>query len=237
MRKSLLIFSMAAMLTLSACSKQSAKEPQNQQDAQTGSAATSEAAPPAPTPAPPPAETNATPAPMPSEAAAPQPEAPKPLVVPAGTVITVRLGDTRGSGTSQTGDNFTGTTSHSISVGGKTAIPASSSVEGTVVSAQKRGRIKGEGELELALTEITILGHRYPVETTVFSSVQKGKGKRTAVTTGGGAAVGGLLGGGKGLAIGAAAGLAGGALTGNKQVELAAETAVSFKLKTPITLK
>jgi hypothetical protein len=72
---------------------------------------------------------------------------------------------------------------------------------------------------------------------------EKGKGKRTARTTGagaaGGALIGGLAGGAKGLAIGAAegAGLVGGAFTGNKQIELPAESSLSFQLNEPMTLK
>ncbi len=72
-------------------------------------------------------------------------------------------------------------------------------------------------------------------------NTSKGKGKRTAATTGGGAAAGavirGIAGGGKGAAIaagiGASAGFAGGALTGNSQIELPAETSLSLQLGTP----
>ena len=73
----------------------------------------------------------------------------------------------------------------------------------------------------------------------------KGKGKRTAATTGGGAAtgavIGGIAGGGKGAAIaagiGAGAGFAGGELTGNSQIKLPAEISLSFQLINPVTLK
>jgi len=260
MRRIILILGLIAVMGFTACSKQSAKEPEKQQESQAESAATSESTPPtsaqgaatpeqkspdssppvAEAPTPPPAEPDAAAqpaAPMPSEATAPKPAVPKPLVIPAGTVISVRLGEGLSSSDSQNGQSFSGTTLNPISVSGKTVIPASSPVEGTVVSAKKKGKIKGEGELDLALTGITAKGHRYPVKTAVFSSTQKGKGKRTVATTGGGALVGGLIGGGKGAAIGATAGLAGGALTGNKQVELPAESTVSFKLTAPITLK
>ena len=56
-----------------------------------------------------------------------------------------------------------------------------------------------------------------------------------------GAIIGGLAGGGKGAAIGAVAGAgaggAGSAFTGNKDVVLPAESAVSFKLEAPLELK
>jgi hypothetical protein len=82
------------------------------------------------------------------------------------------------------------------------------------------------------------------IETGVLSETVKGKGKRTAATTGGGAAagalIGGLAGGGKGAGIGAAvgagAGLVGGAATGNQQIHLPAETLVTFELTEPLTI-
>jgi hypothetical protein len=162
---------------------------------------------------------------------------PKPLVIPAGTTLTVRLEQALGSKTSHAGDAFTATVVNPVSAHGKVVIPASSVVEGTVVNAQAKGKIKGEGLLELTLKQITIKGNAYPIETSVTSNTEKGKGKRTAATTGGGALIGGIAGGGKGAAIGAAAGLAGGALTGNKQIELPAESMLSFALKKPLTLK
>jgi uncharacterized protein YcfJ len=84
----------------------------------------------------------------------------------------------------------------------------------------------------------------YPIRTATLDSTVKGKGKRTAGTTGGGAAggalIGGLAGGGKGAGIGAlvgaAGGLVGGALTGNKQIEIPAETALTFTLAESLTL-
>lgn len=52
--------------------------------------------------------------------------------------------------------------------------------------------------------------------------------------------IGGLAGGGKGAGIGAlvgaAGGLVGGALTGNKQIEIAPETPLTFTLSKSLTL-
>jgi hypothetical protein len=169
---------------------------------------------------------------------------PQPIVIPAGTSITVKVGQALSSKDSQEGQTFLATVATPVSVGGKTAIPAGSSASGKVVTAKAKGKIKGEGELSLALTSVTVRGATESVETQVLSSTVKGKGKRTAVTTGGGAAggalIGGIAGGGKGAGIGAlvgaGAGLVGGALTGNKQVEIPAESALTFTLSAPLTL-
>jgi hypothetical protein len=170
---------------------------------------------------------------------------PQPIVVPAGTVLTVRVGEALGSKTSQTGDTFLATLAQPVRVGEKTVIPAGSTVTGRVLNAKAKGKFKGEGELSLTLTNISAKRHTYSIHTGALDSTSKGKGKRTAATTGGGAAggalIGGLAGGGKGAGIGAlvgaGAGLVGGAFTGNKQIEIPAESALSFTLSAPLTIK
>jgi len=178
----------------------------------------------------------------PSAAAAPPAEAPKPepIVVPAGTDLTVTIDTALSSKSSQAGQTFLATVAQPVTINGTTAIPKGSSVTGTVLTA----KIKGEGELSITLKNITVRGHNYPLHTASLDSTVKGKGKRTAVTTGGGAAagalIGGIAGGGKGAGIGAAVGavggLIGGAATGNKQIEIAAETPLTFTLSHELTL-
>jgi BON domain len=183
------------------------------------------------------ASTPAPPAPAPAPV-------PQPIVVPSGTDLIVTVDQTLSSKTSQTGQTFLATVAQPVSIGGSLAIPKGSRVTGTVVSAKTKGRIKGEGELVLALRGITVRGSNYPIQTGTLDSTVKGKGKRTAVTTGGGAAggalIGGIAGGGKGAGIGAlvgaAGGLVGGALTGNKQIEVPAETPLTFTLSQSLTL-
>lgn len=172
------------------------------------------------------------------------PPPPPPIVVPVGTDLVISLGQSLGSKTSQSGQTFLATVARPVSVGDQTAIPKGSSVTGTVITAKEKGKIKGEGQLSLTLRSITINGQTYQIQTGVLDSTIKGKGKRTAATTGGGAAggalIGGLAGGGKGAGIGAlvgaGAGFVGGAFTGNKQIELPAETLLTFDFSAPLTL-
>jgi hypothetical protein len=191
-------------------------------------------------------DASAAPAPAQAMAPPPPPPAPKPqpIVVPSGTMLTVRVGQALSSKTSQTGQTFLATLAQPVSVGGRTAIPSGATLSGTVVTAKAKGKIKGEGELTLQLTSVTVKGQTYPIQTAVLDNTTKGKGKRTAVTTGGGAAggalIGGIAGGGKGAGIGAlvgaGAGLLGGAVTGNQQIEIPAESALSFRMSAPLTL-
>lgn len=191
--------------------------------------------------APPPKQAVQAPAAPPPPVERPKPQ---PIVVPAGTALTVRVGQALGSKTSQAGQTFLATLAQPVTVGSRTAIPAGSTVSGTVVTAKAKGKFKGEGELTLALTSVTVRGLTYSIQTAVLESAVKGKGKRTATTTGGGAAggalIGGIAGGGKGAGIGAlvgaGAGLVGGAVTGNQQIEIPAESALSFRMSASLTL-
>ena len=188
---------------------------------------------------------SAAPAPEPVAQAPEPPPPPPPLVVPAGTSVVVRMGNTLTSKTAAVGDSFTGTLAHSIAVGGVVAIPSGAGVSGTVTEAKSPGKFKGEGILTITLHSINVGGVPTTIETSAYSQTVKGKGKRTAVAVGGGtgagALIGGLAGGGKGALIGglvgAGAGTAGAAFTGNKELEIPAESVVTFKLGSSITVQ
>jgi len=175
----------------------------------------------------------------------PKPPAEMAMVIPAGTTVTVRLGQSVGSKISEAGQGFTATVASPVEVGGKALIPSGAEAAGTVVDAKPLGRFKGGAVLQLKLTSITVNGKSQAVETSAVSRSQAGKGKRTAVLAGGGAGlgalIGGLAGGGKGAAIGAlagaGAGTGGAAFTGNKDIVLPAESALTFKLEQPLTVK
>jgi hypothetical protein len=169
----------------------------------------------------------------------------RPIIVPADTEITVVLDQTLGSKTSTSGQTFSATVEGPIEVEGKIAIPKGARASGIVKDAKPAGRFKGAAVLSLALTSIEINGKEHGIQASEATMVSKGKGKRTAVMVGGGAAggagIGALAGGGKGAAIGAligaAAGTGGAGLTGNRDITLAAETALSFKLLQPLEVR
>ncbi len=170
---------------------------------------------------------------------------PKPLVVPADTVIAVVLDQTLSSKASRSGDKFTATVESPVEVEGKIAIPKGARAEGVVREAKAAGHFKGGAVLSLTLTSVTVGGKDHEIQTSSATQSTKGKGKRTAVLVGGGAAggagIGALAGGGKGAGIGAligaAAGTAGAGLTGNRDITLPAETALDFKLLEPVHIK
>jgi hypothetical protein len=167
------------------------------------------------------------------------------LVVPSGTAITISLGSSIGSKLSKPGDTFAGIVAKDVMVGDAVAIPQGADVSATVADAKALGKFKGGAVLQVRLDSIRVKGVNVPVQAAARSFSEKGKGKRTAVLTGGGAALGGIIGalagGGKGAAIGAAAGAGAGAggsaFTGNKEIVLPAESDLTFELSQPLEVR
>ncbi len=169
----------------------------------------------------------------------------EPLIVPARREITVRLESAIGSKLSQPGDTFTGSVARDVMVGDAVAIPRGTPVRGTVTDAKPLGRFAGGAVLQVRLDSMNVNGSDLRVEAAARTFTEKGKGKRTAVMAGGGAAlgglIGGLVGGGKGAAIGLAAGggagAGGAAFTGNKEIVLPAESALTFELTRSLEIR
>lgn len=179
-----------------------------------------------------------------SRSAAAKPER-RAIVIPADTVIAVVIDETLSSKTATSGQRFRATVETPIEVDGKVVIARGAHAAGMVKDAKPAGRFKGGSALELTLVSVEAEGHDYDVQTTSPTLTHAGKGKRTAVMTGGGGAggalIGGLAGGGKGALIGAlvgaGAGAGGSAFTGKADVVVAAESGLSFKLLQPLEIK
>lgn len=159
-------------------------------------------------------------------------------------MLTVTLDQDIGTKTNNSGDSFAASLAEPITVEGNTVLPAGTRAHGTIVQAQSAGHVKGGAILALTLDSITVHGQRYSIATREFEETGKGRGKRTAIGGGGGAAfgaiVGAIAGGGKGAAIGAlaggGAGTAGAAFTGKRDISLPAETRLHFKLAEPLSI-
>jgi hypothetical protein len=190
--------------------------------------------------APAPAAAANTPAPAP--VASPVAPAPIATVVPSETRVRVSISETLSAKRNNVGDSFSGVLSEPLRTrSGGSVFKRGTRVSGTVVAAKGQGRFKGAGDLGIELTSIAGI----PVHTSAYEQVAKGKGKRTAVLAGGGtglgAIIGGIAGGGKGALIGglagAGAGTAGSAFTGNKDVVIPAESNITFRLTSPLTVR
>jgi hypothetical protein len=166
--------------------------------------------------------------------------------LPTGTKVSVRTEENIDSAKAVEGQTFAGeVTEDVLDADGATAIPRGANGQLVIRSASKGGKIHGASDLVVDLQEVSIDGRRYQLSTS--DVVQHGKdgvgaNKRTAIYTGGGAALGAIIGaiagGGKGAAIGAGAGGGGGALaqilTKGDAIRIPVETVLKFQLDKPL---
>jgi len=165
--------------------------------------------------------------------------------IPAGTHISVRMGQEISSGTAKVGDHFNATLTRSVVVGGKTIAKAGAPVRGKVTLAKSSGRLHAPGQLSVRLTSVQVEGKMLPISTGSYHIEGKSHTKSNVTKIGGGAAagalIGGIAGGGKGALIGAGAGGAAGtglaAATGKQEAVIPAEKALSFTMTAAATVK
>lgn len=167
------------------------------------------------------------------------------LTVPAGTQITVRMIDGVDSDTARVGDRFHASLIEDLYADGALIAPKDTDVYGRLTQANQAGRIQGQSELRLELTDIMINNRLQPIQTGDYQVSGKSRGRDTAKKTAGGAALGAIIGavagGGKGAAIGAGVGGAAGAgtqvFTHGQKVKVPPETTLDFTLQQPFVAR
>ncbi len=169
-----------------------------------------------------------------------QQQVPSSLVLPAGTLVSVRVSQALSSDHNQVGDGFAAVLEQPVVVGGWVVARRGQTVQGRVSVARKGGRVKGTSELGLDLTELTLVnGNQVPIHTRLLDASagpSKGRDVETVgTTTGVGAVIGAIAGEGEGAGIGAgigaAAGIAGVLLTRGRPTVIPPETMLTFRLE------
>ncbi len=163
------------------------------------------------------------------------------LSVPAGTSVEVRLDESLSSNQSRPGEEFPATITEPIAVDGSTVIPAGAHATGRVVVARPSGHLRGVAELGLTLESVELNGQSFSLDTAPHYLSGGNHKKHDLLWIGGGGGSGALIGalaaGGRGAAIGGpvglGAGLAGAYFTGKKNVRIPAETPMRFELREP----
>jgi hypothetical protein len=170
----------------------------------------------------------------------------KSYTLPAGALIPVRSEETIDAAVAGAGQTYAAEVTSDIQdAEGSVVIPRGSNAQIIIRSSARGGRIKGASDLVLDLDSVSVEGRRYRLDTQ--DVIRKGrdgvgKNKRTAVFTGGGAAIGAIIGaiagGGRGAAIGAASGAGAGAgtqiVTKGAAIRIPAETILTFRLDAPL---
>jgi hypothetical protein len=118
--------------------------------------------------------------------AGPSLDKPRTVLIPAGSVITVRLG-TPLDQSSKTGNVFTAIVTGLIAVGGEVVVPAGVAAGGQVIGVKASKKATENSRLKLALTSLTIDGTTYAIQTKLVPTKAQGTSKSTTATTSGGA--------------------------------------------------
>lgn len=182
---------------------------------------------------------------------APKPAPPAPLMLTAGTHISLAAGDTITTRSAKPGDAFTATVSNDVKdPAGRVVIPAGAAVSGTITAVEPAPNPSSSGTLELAVTSVTVRGASYAIDASVtaMDTIMKGRGvtKADAAKVAGGAVAGALVGkllgkNTKGAVIGGAAGAAAGAAAARASrdidIVIPKGAAISLTLNKPLTVK
>ncbi|WP_035348848.1 BON domain-containing protein [Edaphobacter aggregans] len=161
-----------------------------------------------------------------------------PVVVPAGTMVRVRINQAMDSRRTQPGMMFNGVVISDVIADGAVAIPRGAPVQGQVVDTHPGGNMRGRGGLALELTQVTLEGHPYPLATEAYEQQGYDKTGQTVGNTVGlgavGAMIGAIAGGGPGAlagaGIGGVAGLGVSSLSKQGEAVVPSEAIVSFRL-------
>ena len=164
--------------------------------------------------------------------------------IPPGTQIQVRMIDSVDSERDSVGAKFRASLQEPIVVNGKTIAPKGADVTTVLLDNKQSGKFTGKTELTLDLLNIRIGGRDVELVSSAVTRESASQTGSTAKRTGGGAALGAIIGaiagGGKGAAIGAAAGGGAGAAsqvwTKGQRVRIPSETRLTFILQETLKL-
>jgi hypothetical protein len=142
------------------------------------------------------------------------------------------------------GDRFTASLDEALVDGDRVIVRRGTSFTGHITQCKPSGRFKGRAVMALQLDSFELDGQSYSLHSTQSSMTSGGHKKHHLAWigggSGGGAAIGAIAGGGTGALIGAGAGAAAGtvgsAFTGKRQIRLAAETPLTFTLRSTVTI-
>lgn len=178
-----------------------------------------------------PAPAAAPPGPAPAAPAASAAQ-PKSVVLPAGTMLLVRMVDSISS-RNAAGTSFAAKLEYDLGANNVVALKAGTTFYGKVQSASQAGRALGRSTLDLRLTQIVTGAQPVPLVTSGHKEAGQASIAKAAKGAGAGAAIGAIAGdAGKGAAIGATAG----ALARGQTVTIPTGTLLEFTLVQPATI-
>jgi hypothetical protein len=172
------------------------------------------------------------------------PPAGESAIVPAGTLVNVRLTQSIDVDLAQAGMTFRARVDDPVMIDTRIIIPREAVAVVQAVKVVQSGQFKGSDQISLKLNGLSFGGRAYQVVTEYATAEGGGEGRRTARKVGGGAGLGaifgGVVGGGEGALVGAAVGAFAGtavSASGEEHLRLDAETRLQFKLTSSIRIQ
>jgi hypothetical protein len=164
------------------------------------------------------------------------------VTLPVGTPLTIRTSTEIDTDRNRVGDTFDATLEQPVVSGDQTLFPRGTTVKGRIAYAKESGKLTGQSQLILELTELEMDGKLYYLRSSDYAEAGSNRTNRTAATVGGtaalGAIIGAIAGGGTGAAVGAASGAAVGTgvqvLTRGQVLRIPSETILEFRLEAPL---
>ena len=177
----------------------------------------------------------------------PSPEAAfRDVTIPAGTVLPIELQSSVASDASSVEDPVRARLRKAIMIDGVEALPAGSSLRGTVTEATRSARVKGRARVGFRFDSIEPAGReRLEIRTAVIAreapATKKQDAAKIGIPAGAGAVIGGIVGGGDGAAKGAVIGGAAGTgvvlSTRGKEIRFGPGADFNVKLAAPVTVR
>lgn len=171
----------------------------------------------------------AAPAPTPTPAPPAAPAVAAKALVPAGSLLLVRL-DGPVSSNDKVGQRFSGKLQADLVVSGQPVVKAGTTVYGRVDEAKKAGRLVGKSSVAFSLKEILVSGAAVPIVTTNYAEASQSSFHDTARNVAVGALVGEAFDSSGGAKKGAAVGLGMSAIRRGDSVTYPAGALVEFRL-------
>jgi hypothetical protein len=167
-----------------------------------------------------------------------------PMDVPAGTELNLILETPVSSETSKPEQSVRARVAKPVIVSGMTVIPEGAPVTGTVVAAERSGKVKGRASLAIRFNRVTVANTPYTINTArIARQAEATKGEdatKIGIGAGAGAAIGAIAGGKKGAAIGAGVGGAAGTgavlATRGKEVAIPSGTTVRTTIQETVRI-
>lgn len=163
------------------------------------------------------------------------------VTIPAGTSFVAALEHSVSTESAEVGDQVVLRTAGPLELSAEASLPAGTLIRGEVTHSKGGGRIAGAPELTLRFTRIEVAGEEHSIQADPFRVRGKDDAKESALTVGGGAVAGAVVGAitgnaVRGAVVGAVLGTGVAVATEGDHIVLPAGQKLRVRLAEPVTV-